>query len=225
MSNDSLTQLLNQSNILWRASHTDYQSSIHSTGYLALDKKLYDGGWPQGLLCELIIPHSGAGELQLLTPLLAGLTQSPGYQVWVNPPLLPYAPTLLYHKIDLNKQLLIQHNHIPTLVWATFQALTSQSCSLVLIWLPAKTPAPLLRKLALAVRQSPSYSIMIRNQSALNSPSPARLRLQLTPIKGGPHQITIIKQPNGWGGQSLSLPLLPEQSDWTDLSASQWPQK
>ena len=59
---------------VWRASQIG--GSILRTsasGFAALDAQLPGGGWPHGVLTELLLPQPGIGELRLLAPALAAL--------------------------------------------------------------------------------------------------------------------------------------------------------
>jgi protein ImuA len=38
--------------------------------------QLPGGGWPQGVVTELLLPHPGVGELRLLAPALAASASS-----------------------------------------------------------------------------------------------------------------------------------------------------
>ena len=59
---------------LWRASQIG-GAPRHTTasGFAALDAQLPGGGWPHGVLTELLLPQAGVGELRLLAPALAAL--------------------------------------------------------------------------------------------------------------------------------------------------------
>src|SRR6267378_1674310 len=63
-------------------------------GFPGLDAELPGGGWPAGALTEILPAHEGIGELRLLGPALAGLSQRGLRLVWIAPPHLPYAPAL-----------------------------------------------------------------------------------------------------------------------------------
>src|SRR5690349_20537677 len=76
------------------------------TGFAALDAQLPGGGWPAGALTEIHVEHSGSGELKLVTPALARLTQSARWLTFVAPPYVPYAPALAAHDINLERLLL-----------------------------------------------------------------------------------------------------------------------
>ncbi|MDP3082599.1 MAG: hypothetical protein Q8N44_02745, partial [Rubrivivax sp.] len=57
---------------LWRAHQVGRQpTATRPTGFAALDAELPGGGWPAGMLSELLLPHPGVGEIRLLAPALA----------------------------------------------------------------------------------------------------------------------------------------------------------
>jgi hypothetical protein len=72
-------------NDIWRASkiNQDVIQGISST-YPLLDQHLYGGGWPRDGLTELLLNKLGTGELRLLTPALAKLSQEQNrWLLWV----------------------------------------------------------------------------------------------------------------------------------------------
>ena len=62
---------------LWRGGeHAGLRTE--ATGHPDFDRLLPGGGWPVGAVSELLLPHPGVGELQLVLPWLARLTQAGG---------------------------------------------------------------------------------------------------------------------------------------------------
>ena len=60
---------------VWRASQIGgVARSVTTSGFSALDAQLPGGGWPHGVLTELLLPEPGVGELRLLAPALAAVT-------------------------------------------------------------------------------------------------------------------------------------------------------
>src|SRR5579875_332479 len=59
---------------LWRGRSAARLSTV-PTGFSALDAALPGGGWPQVGLVEILISRLGVGELYLLLPALASITQ------------------------------------------------------------------------------------------------------------------------------------------------------
>ena len=71
-----------------------------ATGFPELDTQL-SGGWPRAALTELLVSRPGAGELRVLIPALAQLSQAEKWLVVVAPPYQPYAPGFQFSGVDL----------------------------------------------------------------------------------------------------------------------------
>ncbi len=66
---------LTQYPAVWRASQIGgVARPVTTSGFAALDAQLPGGGWPHGVLSELLLPEPGVGELRLLAPALAAVT-------------------------------------------------------------------------------------------------------------------------------------------------------
>lgn len=64
---------------VWRASQIGgAPRRTTASGFAVLDAQLPGGGWPHGVLTELLLPHPGVGELRLLAPALAAVAPSGG---------------------------------------------------------------------------------------------------------------------------------------------------
>ena len=222
MSSSTVINQLLQNNGIWQASEKGILRPALSTGYANLDKKLHYSGWPQGAVSELLLSTNGIGEIRLLTPLLSKLCQQAGYIVWINPPYLPYGPALSQQKVALDKLIIIKTTSTTESVWAAQQAMTSKSCSAVLLWLPPKTLANEIRKLSIAAKAGNCWGVIFRSQQFHQQPSAATLRITMQ-VEQQKHQLSIIKQPGGWSGQQLSLDLFPERINWNPLAACHWP--
>src|SRR5690349_20954177 len=87
---------------IWRRSGASlHQARAVPTGLAELDAQLPGGGWPCGALSEILFEYDGLGELALLMPALAKLTQAGQRVVFVAPPYIPYAPALAAQGLDL----------------------------------------------------------------------------------------------------------------------------
>ena len=205
-----LETLLYRSDI-WRASSVSDSHASESigipSGLRKLDKALHHGGWPSHGLTELLFATPSSGELRLLGPSLARLSQRAGLVVLVAPPYTPYAPGLLGYGIDISRLLVIQLNTTADILWATEQALSSGACSSVLSWLPESgITHKHLRRLQLAAQQSHGVSVLLRSSSAACQASPAALRIAVT-THASQLQLDILKQRGGWAGQQVTLAL------------------
>lgn len=172
------------------------------TGFAELDAELPGGGWPSGSLTELLPTHEGIGELRLLEPALAALSQHGRRLAWIAPPYLPYAPALAAAGIAL-PTLIVVHAETPSdALWAAEQCLRAAACGAVLLW-PQRIEHTALRRLQLAASGTDALALLFRPARAAAQPSPAALRLALTPSVDG-LAISILKR----RGATLDQPLL-----------------
>ena len=178
-----------------------------ATGFPALDAVL-DGGWPIGMLTELLVPEQGSGELGLLSPALARLTTTTneilagtGSRVMlISPPWIPYAPGLRWQGIALDRVLTISVRRLPEILWAMEETLLSGTCAGVIAWAgttgmhrPRHTH---LQRLHLLAGKQQAWAVLVRVVRCRQERSPARLRLQLHCSSPTTLQLDIFK--NGW---------------------------
>ncbi|MDN5850905.1 MAG: translesion DNA synthesis-associated protein ImuA, partial [Nitrococcus sp.] len=132
---DNLNELLNEPGI-WRAGERQRETGLEhvTSGFPALDAALPGGGWPRGALTEILHEHAGIGELSLLMPALARLSQRDQWIALIAPPYLPYAPALADHGVNLSRLLLIHPGNTTNALWAVEQTLRSGTCAAVLVW-------------------------------------------------------------------------------------------
>jgi protein ImuA len=157
------------------------------TGFAALNRELVGGGWPQHGLVELLSDDTGMGELSLMLPAHAYLSNArhlgPTGMLWVTSttwPYLPYAPALSKVGIDLNQLIIAKAPHMSDALWTAEQGLLSGSVGMVTVWLPDQQPLDVsLRRLSQAAHNSNALCILMRPIIAANPPSPAQLRIVL----------------------------------------------
>jgi cell division inhibitor SulA/protein ImuA len=154
------------------------------TGFAALDELLPGGGWPRGALTELLIRQQGIGELRLLLPALARLSQEDGWLAWVAPPYVPYAAALAAAGIDLARLLVAKPATHDDAWWTAEQALRSGACGALLAWLRAADERR-MRRLQLAAETGRAWGVLFRHARAAQDRSPAALRLLLEPAGDG----------------------------------------
>jgi len=196
---EALEKLLQNNPRLWRGRST--ASGLHGlpSGYSALDRHLPGGGWPQHALTEILLEHYGAGELKLLMPALARLSQSDsdhdpesaGWLAWIAPPFQPYPPALVQWGIDLSRVLIVRPRDASEVLWAAEQALSSGNCAAVLLWSDVLSVAA-SRRLQLAAEKGGSWAIAFRPQSARSQSSAAALRILLSASRDGT-ELSILK--------------------------------
>src|SRR5882672_11638222 len=103
----SFSALLDRPDI-WRGDSLNRVGASVSSGFPGLDAELPGGGWPAGALTEILSAHEGIGELRLLGPALAGLSQRGLRLAWIAPPHLPYAPALAAAGIDIANLVIVR---------------------------------------------------------------------------------------------------------------------
>ena len=172
------------------------------TGFQALDALLPGGGWPRGALTEILSEREGIGELSLLAPALARLSRQDLWLAFIAPPYLPYAPALAAAGIDLARVVVIRPEKGSDIVWAMEQALRSGSCSAVLAWPPFLNERG-ARRLQLAAEAGGSWGVYFSPATPATAPSPAALRLALSPARGK-LRLAILKRRGG----AVPAPLL-----------------
>lgn len=185
---------------IWRG-RSSVQPATIASGFVALDAALPGGGWPLVGLVEILTPQFGIGELRLLVPVLAQLTQRPPprWVTWVAPPFEPYAPALAARGLVLERQLVV---HTDTVLWAMEQALGSGACDVALGW-TQRAPARSLRRLQLAAERGRTLGVLFRALRTAREASPAMLRLAVEPLcmsQGEGVRITLLKSRGGARG-------------------------
>jgi hypothetical protein len=179
----SLQDIL-QRQTVWRGGAPAAAGQVVSTGYQALDRALPGGGWPAGALTEILWERQGFGELQLVLPAFAALTRQRKRVAWLAPPHLPYAPALAAAGVDLEYMTVVRAPGRRDALWAAEQVLRAGACHALLGWLPDARYTE-LRRLAVAIEDSPAIATLFRSPQAAAEPSPACLRLLLEAREGG----------------------------------------
>ncbi|MCG8670327.1 MAG: translesion DNA synthesis-associated protein ImuA [Pseudomonadales bacterium] len=212
--NKGLGNLLENPQI-WRASDTlqtqqcaQQTASTIASGFELLDRELPSGGWPVQGLMELLCPRWGVGEIPLLSPAMAQLSQQGRWLAWVSPPWLPYAPGLINAGVNIEQVLIIKPQSEKQALWAMEECLQSGSCSAVLGW--PKNPLPQqLKRLHIAAQKGDSLCVLMRHEQCAQQPSPAPLRIELGSPLSMQQQLSlrILKRRGSWTSDWLKLPL------------------
>lgn len=154
------------------------------TGFAELDELLPGGGWPRGALTEILVEREGIGELRLLLPALARVSEQSGWQAWVAPPHVPYAPALAAAGVKLKQLLVAKPQSAADAWWTAEQALRSGACRAVLAWLKMPDERR-MRRLQLGAESGHAWGVLFRSASAAQERSPAALRLRLEATANG----------------------------------------
>ena len=177
--------------LLWRGNQLAHRIATLTSGHTALDAALPGRGWPMGAVTELIHAIPGCGELSLLLPALAQLSQEDRRIIMIDPPWIPYPPALYGRGLALESLLLIRTKNRNESLWACQQVLRGMPGGAMLAW-PGSLSFSELRRLQLAAESGQKVVFLFCNASAASTSSPAALRLQLT-ADDGDLQIRILK--------------------------------
>ena len=200
---EPLEQLLRSQTGIWRgvrSANPDWATI--ATGFAKLDSLLPGNGWPLGALLEISIPCLGIGELHLLLPSMAKLSQAGRCIAWIAPPHQPYAPALVQAGIDLSQILVVdcrQDNDIP---WTLEKLLRNRRCGMALAW-PKRLSDHQTRRLQLAAEHGNSLAVLFPQQRGANNH--ATLRIELRATDQG-LLLTILKARGSLRHESVVLP-------------------
>lgn len=169
---------------VWRAGQRAPAVKGIATGYEQLDQQLATDGWPAAALTEILLDQPGLGELKLLMPALAQLSQprhdgAHRWLMWIAPPHIPYAPALSEAGVNLARVMVVHANDRMDVLWAAEQSLRSGNCAAVLCWVNQASDKS-LRRLQLAAAQGDSVGVVFSPTRTATQSSPAALRLMLT---------------------------------------------
>jgi len=196
---DRLRKLLKNPHI-WRPGESSATGRNNvPSGFSVLDQQL-GGGWPVGVLTEILLSNSGIGELGLLMPALIHMSKNDsaydyhsymsvqdtqdsswsGRLLWVAPPYIPYAPALTQHGLDVARVLIVHSAKQLDALWAMEQALNSSVCRVVLGWF-ADIDDRSMRRLQLAAESGACWTVIFRHARFADITSPAPLRIHIKP--------------------------------------------
>lgn len=217
---------------LWRASQVGGAAQrTTASGFEALDAQLPGGGWPHGILTELLLAQPGVGEIRLLAPALAARADEGRCVMLFDPPAGLSAWALVQCGLS-SQHWLVVHARAGTgrvgagadaalhraprsasrlspllpsadLLWALEQALKSGHVGAILAWLPLHLRADALRRLQMAAQTHDGPVFVFRDAQARSKPSPAPLRLLLQPAGVDGLSVRLLKR----RGPPLAQPL------------------
>ena len=183
-SSSALQGLLNHPGI-WRAGSKKATGAHMVIDWPPLDEVLPGGGWPLGVLTEILSDHAGCGEVGLLLPALSRLSQGGRWVAWVAPPHIPYAPALAAQGLDLARVLIVRPRTPEEILWAAEQLLNSRATGAVVAWVKSADDRR-LRRLQLAAESNTALAVLFRSGGDATKNSPAALRLKVEPGGRGP---------------------------------------
>jgi hypothetical protein len=197
---------------IWRGNqYAKVAISSIATGFAALDAQLPGGGWPRAALTELLASHQGIGELRLLAPALARLSQEERWLVLIAPPHRPYAPGFEARGVDLARLVVVNTRSDAETLWTAERCLRSTACAAVLAW-PSAAPERALRRLQAAAEEGKGMGVVFGPTRNAAQPSPAPLRIQLSPQRNR-LELQILKRRGGGWAAPVSIGFDPLARD------------
>lgn len=191
---------------VWRASELAVsRATTMTTGHTGLDKELPNRGWPRSSLVELLVEQHGIGEMQLLKPSLASLSQE-GRVALVQPPYLPHSMACRAWHLNDRNLLWLRPQSSADALWSAEQILKNGSCGAVVIWQSNVRPES-LRRLNLAAQSTDTWLWLVRPLAAAADASVSPLRIALRPATGGV-SADIIKRKGPTCDGPIFVPLL-----------------
>ena len=201
-----------QTGQVWHGQSTLQSPQTHScgisSGYETLDAQLPQAGWQPGQVCEIYHQGLGTGELSLVLPALAQLSQSQQWILWVAPPAMPYAPALEALGVDIRRVLVVHPKNHQEALWCLEEGLKSGHCSAVLGWLYEWQKTP-IRRLQLAAQSSAAYCWLWPQTTMDQSGSPAALRLSIERNNPWTVRARFHKRRGSWPSDTFEVPLMP----------------
>jgi hypothetical protein len=196
--------MLQQLTQLCRSGIESTPKQITPSGCKPLDAVLPGGGWQSGTLVELMPDQTGIGELSLLMPSLARITQGERHIAFISPPFIPFAPALSQHGICLERLLVINAQSAKDMLWCMEQTLRCKSFGAVLAW-PTALIDREIRRLQLAAEAGASIGFVYRSLQSAQETSPAAVRLCLKRTEQHSLEIQILKCRGTRGGIKLTI--------------------
>ena len=183
MSRDTLEHLLRSDPRVWRGCGSEKQAwPVISTGFAELDAVLPGGGWPMGALVEISVRCLGLGEMRLLLPAMASLSQAGRCIAWVAPPHQAYAPALLQAGIELRQVWVVEAHQADDIPWSLEKLLRSGCCGMALAW-PRRLADHQTCRLQLAAEEGSALAVLFPRQTG--GASYAAIRIEARPVAEG----------------------------------------
>ncbi|MDC0936625.1 hypothetical protein OAS39_10085 [Pirellulales bacterium] len=148
------------------------------SGSPALDRWLPDRGFRPGSLVEWIAATPGCGASLLALAAVRERQRAGGVAAVIDRGRKFYPPAAAAWGIDLATTLVIRPKNHSDELWAIDQALRSRQLAAVIAW-PETIDSYAFRRLQLAVEESGTLGLLVRNASARREPTWAHVRLNV----------------------------------------------
>lgn len=191
---------------LWRADQLrSPPTTVHPSGWAALDAELPGGGWPGMAITELLVSQPGIFEWRLLTPALRPIVVAGGEVAVVAPARPPAMAGLVQDGIEPDLFWRYQVDEPARRLWVTEQLLKGNGCEVLIAWLP-QVRQEQLRRLQACAQGFEGLCFLIRPVHALKDSSPAPLRVSAALADDWDLRVRVAKRRGPVHDQDLLLP-------------------
>jgi hypothetical protein len=132
---------------------------------------------------ELLVQQAGVGEMRLLSPALASVSQKRSIAL-VAPQQIPHALGYAHMGVDAGKLMWLTAQKSSDALWSAEQILRTGSCGALVLW-QQHVRSESLRRLLLAAQSSETLFVVVRPLACAQDASPAPLRLTVRPAADG----------------------------------------
>jgi len=181
---DTKEALINNKYITSARNLIDHPCTAISSGFDQLDRYLPSNGWPIGSMIEVLSGATNASDLWVALPILKNFNADDSWSALINPPYIPYAPTLTNFGIDLNKILIVNPPNPNDIFWTAEEAIKSDTCSVVLVWI-SHYNRKALRRLQLSTQQYQRICFCFHPSPNTQQHTTTAIRLSIRPNKTG----------------------------------------
>lgn len=196
------------SGLVWQLKQEEKASApAIDSGFTVLNEQLVWGGWPVGGLSEIVYGDCGNGEVSLLLPALARISQS-ACVACLKPPQGIY-----WHGLPQTlktRNFLILEPSAKDELWAAEQALRSGCFGALIFWPSQPLSFTQYRRLQILCGEHQACGFIMMPSERPNTP--CRLRLGLKRLKDQRLSVTLIKHPGMCGQHSFQLALSAPQN-------------
>jgi protein ImuA len=191
---------------LWRGGELrPPPTTIHPSGWAALDFELPGGGWPGMSITELLVSQPGVLEWRLLTPALRPIVAAGGEIAVVAPERPPAMAGLVQDGIDPDRFWRYVVKEPARRLWTTEQLLKGNGCDVLIAWLP-QVRQEQLRRLQACAQGFEGLCFLIRPAHAMKDSSPAPLRISAALADDWDLRVRVAKRRGPVHDQDLLLP-------------------
>jgi cell division inhibitor SulA len=184
------------------------ESTCRTTGYAELDCVLPGAGWPTGAVTEIHMQRNDIGELQLILPVTANLTQSQRQVYLIAPPYLPNETALSDSGVKMSSLSILNDGNLEKQLDFFKLALLNSQCGAIVWWLDQNNEKLDEKNIQYIhqVAKDRHISILLFRASRAAPCEQSTLRLHITRQEGRT-QIRVLKRQGGGFPEPVSLEL------------------